>query len=436
MRRFNSFVVLLVSLCFLSSCLDRDFDEPPLGGADPAIDPADIMTMAELSDIYQNGQIVKINSDKYLSVVVSADDRSGNIYKTLIVEDEFGGINVQIDDFELWNEFPVGRRIFIDLSQLYISDYNNLPQIGFEPYLDDGEERMSRIPSELVDDFIIGGSYDNEVTPRTVRIGDINSSYLNTLIKIDDVEFLDDELNFDFADAANLRTLNRNLQDCFGSEIVVRTSGYADFAGERLPQGKGSITAVLGVFGRTYQLTVRDVTEVQLDGDRCFADTGTSGGLSQQFDNMEDFEPLDFEGWTNVATKGTRVWIKKSFSGNGFAETEAYQDSNAETECWLITPEINTAETKTMRFLSAMAFYKHDGLEVMISTDFSGDPNAATWTDLNTTLASSGQDNYDWVESGTINLESYGSKVYVGFKYSGTSAQNTTKFRIDDLLFE
>ena len=407
-------------------------------GEDPDIDPSDIITISELLEVYENGRIVKIDMDKYISAVVMGNDISGNIFKSLFLQDETGGINIQLDDFDLFERYPVGRRVFIDLSQLYISDFNNLPQIGHEPYINnDGFEAMARVPSSLISSVILPGSFDNDVTPEVVSITDISDSRLNTLLAFENVQFAESELGGTYADEANRRSLNRMLEDCNGNMVVVRSSGYSDFADNRLPQGNGAITAILGVFGSTYQLTIREISDVRLSGTRCNEDPG--GGnieLDQNFDDLDDFEELNFEGWTNVATKGTRVWIKRSFQGNGFAEAEAFEDANDETDCWLITPEINTSDTGTLQFRSAMAFFKHDGLDVMISTDFAGDPLSATWENLDPTLASSGQSNYDWVDSGIVDLTSYGSNVYVAFRYQGTSASNTTKFRLDDLRFQ
>ena len=61
----------------------------------------------------------------------------------------------------------------------------------------------------------------------------------------------------------------RTLEDCGGAQVLVRTSGYADFAGTSVPDGKGSFVAVVSQFQSDMQLYIRDINEVQLNGPRC-----------------------------------------------------------------------------------------------------------------------------------------------------------------------
>lgn len=655
----------------ITSCVDREFDEPPLNGEDPSIDASLIMNVSDILGLWEPGEFVEIGVEKYLEVIVVADDRTGNFFRSLVVQDETGGLTVLLDDVELWNKYFVGKRIYIDLSQLWVSDYNGLPQIGYTPFDDDGQMTLGRVPAVLINDIVIGGSFNHEVLPNVRTIGDLSSGDLNTLVQLDDVQFVSGILDDTYADAENLIALNQVLENCSGNKIIVRTSGYSDFASRDIPDGKGSLVAIYSVFGSDKQLLIRDINEVMLEGERCdnnntveinpediitvtemmqnyspgvevplnmdkylearvvsndeagnfykslvvqdetggiailadafdlyqsyppgqsvyvslkdlcisdynglpqlcytnstanvkripetevsnviiasgnvetvdpetislgnvsltklntlvrlndvqfvpgsanmtyadadnqfsvnhtiedcdgneivlrtsgfadFADQltptgngsvtavlqifsgtlqlylrdlddvsmngsrcgdmGGGTGINEGFESLNDFDPIFLSGWTNVATKGDRIWIKRSFDGNGFAETEAYQDTNPETDTWLVTPEINTAETPSLSFRTAMAFYQHDGLTVSVSSDFQGDVEAATWEALDVTIATNADGNYNWVDSGVVELSVYGSNVHVAFRYQGTSASNTTKMRVDDIVVE
>ena len=155
------------------------------------------------------------------------------------------------------------------------------------------------------------------------------------------------------------------------------------------------------------------------------------------FEGYTDFDPIDEEGWINVATKGDRVWYGRSFDNNGFAECEAFQDDNPETEAWLITPTIDTDDKFMFSFQTAQAFWQHQGLSVWISMDFN-DLADAEWVEMDqATLADNGNDNYEFVDSGDIDLKDYFSgNVRVGFKYEGTESSNTTKMRIDNVVLK
>ena len=85
--------VILMALAF-TAC-DRDYDMPPLN--EPKFElPADAQTITikQLREKYaaatQNNPIT-IEDSLYLRARVSADDRSGNIFKTIYLQDETGG---------------------------------------------------------------------------------------------------------------------------------------------------------------------------------------------------------------------------------------------------------------------------------------------------------------------------------------------------------
>ena len=99
----------------------------------------------------------------------------------------------------------------------------------------------------------------------------------------------------------------------------------------------------------------------------------------------------------------------------------------------LITPAINLDSPKVLNFESAKAFYNHDGLTVWISTDFDGDVEAATWTQLNCNLAGSGSADHDWVGSDDVDLSSFSGVGHIGFKYEGNNVSATTSYRIDNV---
>jgi hypothetical protein len=87
-------------------------------------------------------------------------------------------------------------------------------------------------------------------------------------------------------------------------------------------------------------------------------------------------------------------------------------------------------------FESATAYWEHDGLTVYISTDFNGSNiSGATWEELSCNLAGEDDENYDWVDSGIIDLSGYSGTGYVAFKYYGNGNTGlTTSYLIDNVL--
>lgn len=55
-------------------------------------------------------------------------------------------------------------------------------------------------------------------------------------------------------------TTNRNLNEF---KVIVRTSNYADFAGDILPMGKVNLTGILTRFNNDWQLLIRTADDIQ-----------------------------------------------------------------------------------------------------------------------------------------------------------------------------
>lgn len=404
------------------------------GGSNVEIDPDKVVTISSILDQWVPGEETVIGTDEFIRGVVVSSDETGNIFKTLTIQDGETGIAILVDAFDIHINYTIGTEVFVHLQDLFIADFSGLPQLGYNPSADN----VRRIPEGLVSSIILKSGESELVSPMSTTISELSDDQLNTLIQIDGLQFIDSDTGRTFADGANNSAYNATLEDCDGNQLTLRTSGFADYANDRIPSENGRIRGLLQVFDGTYQIALNFPENINFSSQRCDG-TGGGGGndddvFQTNFEDQSDFDNLDLNGWTNIAAQGDRVWIKRSFSGNGFAEVTAFQDPNPNTEAWLISPQIITAERSTLNFVSAKAFFRHDGLEVLYATDFDGsDASTATWNTVNVTLAESTDEDYDWVSSGSIDLTQYGSNIHIAFRYTGTSGGNTTTFRIDDL---
>ena len=276
----QSFYFLFATLFILASCVDDDFDNPPLDGEDPNITVN--TTIAELLALHQEGNFEKVTDDMVVSGIVIADDRSGNFYKSLVIQDSTAGILVRLDVTDFFNEYGEGRRLFIKCKGLWLGDYVGLPQLGAGTAIDDrGRTELTALPSALFDSHILKGKWNQHRTPTIKTINSLRASDLNTLITIENVQFTlstcERTFATDYVDVSGVRiqqTLNQEIESCTnGSTVVMRTSGFASFAREMLPTGSGSITAVYSIFGSTKQLTIRESNDAVMNDARC----GNSG---------------------------------------------------------------------------------------------------------------------------------------------------------------
>ncbi|MEZ5198727.1 MAG: DUF5689 domain-containing protein [Bacteroidales bacterium] len=58
-------------------------------------------------------------SGNWCSSVV-ANDESGNYYKTVVIQDDDGGIELKINDYDLYQTYPEGMEIYIKCKDLYL----------------------------------------------------------------------------------------------------------------------------------------------------------------------------------------------------------------------------------------------------------------------------------------------------------------------------
>lgn len=442
--KFLKFIAFLFTLLLgLSSCIHEDFDEPPVGGS--LIDLTANTTIANLKAKHRFGNFEKIEEDIIIEGYVIANDESGNYYKTIVIQDASGGIDVKINTTGLYNDYPEGQKVYVKCTDLYMSDYNGLIQLGGSTSTDDnGNLRLDGIEEALFPEHIAKGNDFRLVEPAVVAISDLIDARVSTLVKLEDVQFSERELGSTYADAVNKRSVNLTIEDCNKRSIVLRTSGYADFAAEAIPGGKGSIVGVYSVFGNTGQLYIRNTADILLTEDRCSGgtttpiDTNGVSTLAEDFSALTNNQAVELSGWKNVGEKGSRTWLAKEFSGNTYAQASAFQANDPENVMWLISPKIILDQSRKLSFETAKAFWKHDGLSVWLSTDYNGSNlTSANWVSLNARLATKDDDDHAWIPSGDIDLTAYvEQEVYIGFRYVGDKASNTSTYRIDNIKVE
>ena len=264
----KNFIISLLAIVFLtgiSSCVKDKFDAPPAGGTDPNI-TANI-TIAGLKALYTGGNI-QITDSLILEAVVVGDDKSGNLYKSLAIEDSTGGIALTINGSNLYTSYPVGRRLFIKLKGLYLVTYKGLYEIvaAVNP---DGS--YTGIPPTNAIQYITPGKWGISVAPKVVAINQLGDAYQSELIELDNVEFAVADQGQPYANATTQTSLAHTLKDCSGNSTVVYTSGYADFATAKVPSGNGRFLCIYSVYNGNAQLIVRDTTDITLTGPNCNA---------------------------------------------------------------------------------------------------------------------------------------------------------------------
>jgi len=321
LRSFLPALMLAVGVGFAAvGCVDHTFDEPPVAGLPGLSGNA---TIADIKALYTGSGDVQITEDWVIDGVVAADDQSGNFYQQIIVQDSTGGLAVRMATTGLFNKFPAGSQVFIRAKGLYISDYNGFPQLNGSP--------GAALAELLIPQYVIAGQRDKGITPVQVTLAELNNparfqQLLSTLVEIKDVQFADASAGVPYADAVNRLSVNRTAEDCSGNSIIVRTSGYADFAAAITPEGKGNLRAVLSIFRTDKQLLVRNTDDINMTGARC-----GSGGQGGDLVSIASVRGL-FTGTTTTAPAGKKIKgivISDRSAGNIDGRNMIVQDADA-----------------------------------------------------------------------------------------------------------
>ncbi|MGB3007867.1 MAG: DUF5689 domain-containing protein [Chitinophagaceae bacterium] len=263
---------VIFSISLLSTSCEKKFTDPPIVGE------ADIVANISIKDIkarYTSGAPVAITDDMVIEGVVSCDDKSGNYYQQIAIQDATGGVLLRLAGNNLYNNYPVGRKVFVKLKGLYLGQYSGTLQFGGgidAQYVNQGGVTLLAV--NLQDKHLIKGALNQPLVPQVVTISQLSTNiqdkYVSTLIKLEGFEFASGELGKNYADDA--QSGNRIVQGCVTpstNKITLRTSNYSNFATLPVAQGNGDIIAVYSFFGSTKQLTIRDTTDVRFYGARC-----------------------------------------------------------------------------------------------------------------------------------------------------------------------
>lgn len=416
-------VLVAFSACLLLAACDKEFDTPPV----QSLPEGSVITVQELRDLFA-GSEVRFSEPKSVYGVVTADETSGNLYKSVYMQDHTAAINLRIP---FSGGLYQGDSIRIYLPGTILSSYNGMLQLD----------------SVDVDNNVVKQAVNVFKAPELVTIPQITSATQAKLIRLEDVEFKSSELSFTYSDPINQSTQNRILVDCDDNEVLVRTSGYANFAGEAIPLGNGDFVAVVSEFQGTMQLYIRNIDEIKMDSVRCDGMGVTTcppgGAFTQGFDNVVDNVDFVENCWLNLPTTGSRVWRGDEFQGEKRLQATAYNSSNAQDIMWLVSPNTQYTAGMSLSFETQKAFYTHDPFDVFISTDFNGiNVSAATWTAISATEAGAADPDNTWIPSGSIALDQYlpagyTGNFYVGFRYSGSgTSSQTTSYRIDNIVIQ
>lgn len=236
-------VLLLFLIVLLVGCYNTA-DKPIIT---PSLDSA-TATIAALRSKVVGSHGVEITERVYLRGRVVSSDAEQNFYRSIVVEDDTGAVEVMLGLQSTSAIYPEGLEVALLLEGCYAGYYRGVLQVGRRAEAYDYSEVDYIGTREGVDKVVIRSTDVAPRSPQRMRIADLQRSMCGRLVKIDSLHLCAstsiDTLEGETLEDARWRGYSL-FKDSRGDSIAVRTRSYASFADRPIPREIRSIRGII-----------------------------------------------------------------------------------------------------------------------------------------------------------------------------------------------
>lgn len=218
---------------------------------------AECISIASLKSLGR-GESLTLNRNCHIEGWVVANDLYGEFEQSLVVEDESGGIEVQVEGHRLYRYYPIGLRLRIFCEGLALGEYGGKWILGAAPT---GEYVTDRIAEQERERYL--HPLNDPYTPpqaMPISLGELRSALIGRYVVIRGVRILEagggalwceyDPLSGEYL------TTTRHLTDTEGRTIDLYCPAGCTYASEPLPEGLLDCYGILDYFNEQYQLRI------------------------------------------------------------------------------------------------------------------------------------------------------------------------------------
>ncbi len=461
----NLFIASL-SFGLLTSCVKETYDVPV---QDECVNPgltktkevANLYTMSpsDGSTLVYSNLVNGVEVPEYVEAIVISSDEGGNFYKSMYLQplDGSKGFNFSAEIVNAYTKkLQPGKKVFVKLNGLAYANpasYGRGLILGTPPT---AQYAVDRVPELAFKNYIIPSCdiYNEDDIIHKITLAQATSSdtYLNTLVEIDDVQFVVDG---GYYDPNRTDNFDSSVYITNGTgQLAVRTSRYANFAGYYTPSGRGKIRGVLTKYGtgsNPYQIILRTerdtrlMTNPRVDSATPIvgSNAGTfSGNFTETFESYNTSQ-TNFPNYINDPVIGSRYWETKIFSNNKYIQLTSFGSGSANKSYFFVPADLTAASN--FSFKSNVGYWTGAVLKVyyILASDYTagGILNASKLVDItpNFTLPSGPSTGYGttFTSSGNYSIPaSVTGNGYFVFEYAGDANSSpvlTTTIQIDNI---
>ncbi len=203
-----------------------------------------------------NGLSANINADISIKGTVVANDLYGEFYKTIVLVDASGGVEVMLDSERLCDDFPLYANVSVTCNGLAVGRVGGKIVLGAVPT---GEYTTDRIAESDFSKYLHRMPDDvTSVVPRRVAIDDLAVEHISDYILFEGVRFVDEEVGLPWCESVDGEYVatERHIVDGNGNRLTVRLSAHCEYAGARIPAGEGSLCGIVEYSGNAFALRI------------------------------------------------------------------------------------------------------------------------------------------------------------------------------------
>ncbi len=250
-----------------------DPDPSPYG--DNSITETNVITIAALKDMYKtyvttSYSYTQITDDIQIKGYVTGNDIEGNIYNEFSLQDETGAIVIAVQKGGMCGYMAEGAQVLVSLKDLYIGNYGRQPEIGIPYTNSSGSTYVSRMPwFQWEEHYKIVGYDINAIQPTEYGIAnslpsgwdDYNEAGKLGVLK--DVSLRSITSETTWSEPQGTSSISLYFNEISGTNTLVYTSPYCDFAGVTVPQGKFNITGIFKNYNGRCEIIIRKIADIE-----------------------------------------------------------------------------------------------------------------------------------------------------------------------------
>ncbi|MCH5306799.1 MAG: hypothetical protein J1E37_01865 [Prevotella sp.] len=318
------YIIAAACVVLFTACQDEGkWDAPnitaaPYGNPNIVVDGTKLMTISDLKAKYkaetsEQNKYAVIEDDIQIKGYITCNDRTGNMYKEIALQDETAAIIIGINYGGCFGFLPEGQEIVVSLKGLHIGNYRQQATIGMQ-YLDkSGTNCVGRMPLSIWNDHY--NYTDRKLTRKELdrwagvlpAIGETveralfadcstyNGSFIKTTwdlekdqgklailkcVTIHDGGYYDNDTEVymsgitfvpgesalvvpGFSTSWSFNEMQYDTQQ--SGAVVLYTSSYADFAANKLPKGRFNVTGVVKRYKDEWEFIIRDFEDIDAE---------------------------------------------------------------------------------------------------------------------------------------------------------------------------